>query len=146
MKKVGTLSPDDQVLVVGVGGVGMMGVQFAKAMFQSSKGKDWGPLAADIDDAKLEAAKKAGGLGRLQHQGAGRGQEADRRHQGRRLCGGRLRRLGKVVRLRQPGGAPRRQGDHRRPVRRRHEHADPDVPLPHDLHRRLDDGFAGRDA
>jgi D-arabinose 1-dehydrogenase-like Zn-dependent alcohol dehydrogenase len=32
----------------------MMGVQFAKAMF----GK--GPLAADIDDGKLEAAKKAG--------------------------------------------------------------------------------------
>ncbi|MBS0471101.1 MAG: alcohol dehydrogenase catalytic domain-containing protein [Proteobacteria bacterium] len=54
MKKVGHLGPDDQVLVVGVGGVGMMGVQFAKAMF----GK--GPLAADIDDAKLEAAKKAG--------------------------------------------------------------------------------------
>ncbi len=32
----------------------MMGVQFAKAMF----GK--GPIAADIDDGKLEAAKKAG--------------------------------------------------------------------------------------
>jgi D-arabinose 1-dehydrogenase-like Zn-dependent alcohol dehydrogenase len=54
MKKVGPLGPDDQVMVVGVGGVGMMGVQFAKALF----GK--GPLAADIDDAKLEAAKKAG--------------------------------------------------------------------------------------
>ncbi len=54
MKKVGTLGPDDQVLVVGVGGVGMMGVQFAKAMF----GK--GPLAADIDEGKLEAARKAG--------------------------------------------------------------------------------------
>jgi D-arabinose 1-dehydrogenase-like Zn-dependent alcohol dehydrogenase len=54
MKRIGTLGPDDQVLVVGVGGVGMMGVQFAKAMF----GK--GPLAADIDDGKLDAAKKAG--------------------------------------------------------------------------------------
>jgi D-arabinose 1-dehydrogenase-like Zn-dependent alcohol dehydrogenase len=54
MKKVGKLGPDDQVLVLGVGGVGMMGVQFAKAMF----GK--GPLAADIDDEKLEAARKAG--------------------------------------------------------------------------------------
>jgi len=54
MKKVGQLAKDDQVLVVGVGGVGMMGVQFAKALF----GK--GPLAADIDDEKLAAAKKAG--------------------------------------------------------------------------------------
>jgi D-arabinose 1-dehydrogenase-like Zn-dependent alcohol dehydrogenase len=54
MKKVGKLGPDDQVLVVGVGGVGMMGVQFAKALF----GK--GPLAADIDEGRLEAAKKAG--------------------------------------------------------------------------------------
>jgi D-arabinose 1-dehydrogenase-like Zn-dependent alcohol dehydrogenase len=54
MKKVGHLGPNDQVLVLGCGGVGMMGVQFAKAMF----GK--GPIAADIDDGKLEAAKKAG--------------------------------------------------------------------------------------
>ena len=54
MKKVGKLGRNDQVLVVGVGGVGMMGVQFAKALF----GK--GPLAADIDDGKLAAAKKAG--------------------------------------------------------------------------------------
>src|SRR3569623_486408 len=30
MKKIGKLGPNDQVLVVGVGGVGMMGVQFAK--------------------------------------------------------------------------------------------------------------------
>ena len=60
MKRIGKLGPDDQVLVVGVGGVGMMGVQFAKALFGPSKGKDWGPIAADIDEAKLEAAKKAG--------------------------------------------------------------------------------------
>lgn len=54
MKKVGELGPDDQVLVLGVGGVGMMGVQFAKALF----GK--GPLAADIDDERLATAKAAG--------------------------------------------------------------------------------------
>jgi D-arabinose 1-dehydrogenase-like Zn-dependent alcohol dehydrogenase len=54
MKKVGKLAPDDQVLVLGVGGVGMMGVQFAKSLL----GK--GPLAADIDEGRLEAAKKAG--------------------------------------------------------------------------------------
>ncbi len=54
MKRVGKLGPDDQVMVVGCGGVGMMGVQFARAMF----GK--GPLAADIVDEHLAAAKKAG--------------------------------------------------------------------------------------
>ncbi len=54
MKKVGKLGPEDNVLVLGCGGVGMMGVQFAKALF----GK--GPLAADIDEGRLEAAKKAG--------------------------------------------------------------------------------------
>ena len=54
MKKVGQLEPNDQIVVLGAGGVGMMGVQFARALY----GK--GPIAADIDEAKLEAAKKAG--------------------------------------------------------------------------------------
>jgi D-arabinose 1-dehydrogenase-like Zn-dependent alcohol dehydrogenase len=54
MKKVGKLGAADQVLVLGCGGVGMMGVQFAKSLF----GK--GPLAADIDEGRLDAAKKAG--------------------------------------------------------------------------------------
>ena len=54
MKKVGKLGPDDQIVVLGVGGVGMMGVQFARALY----GK--GPIAADIDEGRLEAAKKAG--------------------------------------------------------------------------------------
>jgi D-arabinose 1-dehydrogenase-like Zn-dependent alcohol dehydrogenase len=54
MKKVGALGPNDQVVVLGCGGVGMMGVQFARALF----GK--GPIAADIDAGRLEAAKKAG--------------------------------------------------------------------------------------
>jgi D-arabinose 1-dehydrogenase-like Zn-dependent alcohol dehydrogenase len=56
MKKVGPLGPDDQIVVLGVGGVGMMGVQFAKALY----GK--GPIAADIDAGRLEAAKKAGAV------------------------------------------------------------------------------------
>jgi D-arabinose 1-dehydrogenase-like Zn-dependent alcohol dehydrogenase len=54
MKKVGALGPGDQIVVLGCGGVGMMGIQFAKALY----GK--GPIAADIDDARLESAKKAG--------------------------------------------------------------------------------------
>lgn len=56
MKKVGKLGPDDQIVVLGVGGVGMMGVQFAKSLY----GK--GPIAADIDAGRLEAAKKAGAV------------------------------------------------------------------------------------
>jgi D-arabinose 1-dehydrogenase-like Zn-dependent alcohol dehydrogenase len=54
MKKIPTLGPKDEVLVVGAGGVGMMGVQFAKHLF----GK--GPLVADIDEGRLQAAMGAG--------------------------------------------------------------------------------------
>jgi D-arabinose 1-dehydrogenase-like Zn-dependent alcohol dehydrogenase len=54
MKKVGQPGPQDDVLVVGAGGVGMMGVQFAKHLF----GK--GPLVADIDAGRLQAAMGAG--------------------------------------------------------------------------------------
>jgi D-arabinose 1-dehydrogenase-like Zn-dependent alcohol dehydrogenase len=54
MKKLGDVSPEERVLVVGLGGVGMMGLQFAKAMFASA------PLGADVDPQKLQAAKGAG--------------------------------------------------------------------------------------
>ena len=42
------------VLLVGLGGVGMMGLAFAKALFPHA------PIVADIDPAKREAALKAG--------------------------------------------------------------------------------------
>jgi D-arabinose 1-dehydrogenase-like Zn-dependent alcohol dehydrogenase len=54
LKKLPALNADDRVLIVGAGGVGMMGIVFAKAMFGT------GPLVADIDPAKREAALKAG--------------------------------------------------------------------------------------
>ena len=54
MRKVGTLGKDDQVVVLGCGGVGSMGIEFAKALFGR------GPIAADIDDGRLDAAKMAG--------------------------------------------------------------------------------------
>ncbi|MGB5093778.1 MAG: alcohol dehydrogenase [Parvibaculum sp.] len=54
MKKLGDISPEERVLVVGLGGVGMMGLQFAKAMFDAA------PLGADVDDSKLQAARGAG--------------------------------------------------------------------------------------
>jgi D-arabinose 1-dehydrogenase-like Zn-dependent alcohol dehydrogenase len=53
MKKL-DVGDEERVLVVGLGGVGTMGLQFAKAMFKQA------PLGADVDDQKLEAAKKAG--------------------------------------------------------------------------------------
>lgn len=54
LKRLGTPASSDSIVIVGAGGVGMMGIQFAKAMF----GK--GPIVVDIDEAKLEAAKAAG--------------------------------------------------------------------------------------
>ena len=54
MKKIGHLTDEERVLVVGLGGVGMMGMQFAKAMFPAA------PLAADVDANKLQSAKGAG--------------------------------------------------------------------------------------
>jgi D-arabinose 1-dehydrogenase-like Zn-dependent alcohol dehydrogenase len=54
LKKVGKLGPGDEVMILGCGGVGMMGLQFAKSLFGKA------PLAADIDDGRLEAATKAG--------------------------------------------------------------------------------------
>ena len=54
LKKVGDPAPDDAILIVGLGGVGMMGLQFAKAMFNCRI------FAADIAEDKLEEAKKAG--------------------------------------------------------------------------------------
>jgi D-arabinose 1-dehydrogenase-like Zn-dependent alcohol dehydrogenase len=54
MKKVGALGPKDEVMVLGAGGVGMMGIQFARHLF----GK--GPLVADIDEGRLRAAMGAG--------------------------------------------------------------------------------------
>src|ERR1051325_10285926 len=54
MKKVGEPGPDYQIVVLGCGGVGIMGVEFARALYGKS------PIAADIVDTHLEAAKKAG--------------------------------------------------------------------------------------
>jgi D-arabinose 1-dehydrogenase-like Zn-dependent alcohol dehydrogenase len=54
MTKMPTPGPKDDILVVGAGGVGMMGLQFAKQLF----GK--GPLVADIDEGRLQAAMGAG--------------------------------------------------------------------------------------
>ncbi|WP_439816714.1 alcohol dehydrogenase [Zavarzinia sp. CC-PAN008] len=54
LKKLGELGPNDPILIVGAGGVGMMGIQIFRALFGR------GPLVADIDPAKREAALAAG--------------------------------------------------------------------------------------
>jgi D-arabinose 1-dehydrogenase-like Zn-dependent alcohol dehydrogenase len=54
IRKIGALSADDQILVIGCGGVGLMGIQFARAL----TGRD--PIAADIDESRLAIARNAG--------------------------------------------------------------------------------------
>jgi len=54
LRKVGELREGERVVIVGAGGVGMNAVQIAKAAF----GID--PIVCDIDQGKLDAAKKAG--------------------------------------------------------------------------------------
>jgi len=54
MRKAGRPEPGEQIVVLGCGGVGMMGIEFAKSLFGAA------PIAADIDDDRLDAAKDAG--------------------------------------------------------------------------------------
>ncbi len=54
MKKVGQPSNHDKILIVGLGGVGMMGLQFSQALFGQY------PIGADVDDKKLKEASRAG--------------------------------------------------------------------------------------
>jgi D-arabinose 1-dehydrogenase-like Zn-dependent alcohol dehydrogenase len=55
LKKIRTAYEGESILIVGLGGVGMMGLQFARAMFPDKK-----IIGADIDPAKLDAAMAAG--------------------------------------------------------------------------------------
>ncbi len=57
LKKLGALGPKDPLLIVGLGGVGMMGFQFARALFGGS------PHVADVDPGKLEKARSLGAGG-----------------------------------------------------------------------------------
>jgi alcohol dehydrogenase, propanol-preferring len=52
--KNANLKPDDNVVIVGTGGLGLMAIQLAKAVTASRI------IAMDIDDKKLEVAKKEG--------------------------------------------------------------------------------------
>jgi propanol-preferring alcohol dehydrogenase len=48
------LKPDDNVVIVGTGGLGLMAIQLAKAVTGANI------VALDLDDQKLEVAKKNG--------------------------------------------------------------------------------------
>jgi len=54
MKKLGAVGKQDPIVIVGLGGVGMMGLQFARAMFDAPI------VGVDVDQSKLDAALKAG--------------------------------------------------------------------------------------
>jgi len=54
LRKLEPLGQGDQILLIGAGGVGMMAIAFARALYGT------GPLVADIDPAKREAALAAG--------------------------------------------------------------------------------------
>jgi len=54
LKKLAPPDPSEHILLIGCGGVGMMAIQFALALFGRA------PLVADIDRGRLEAARAAG--------------------------------------------------------------------------------------
>ncbi|MEG9861426.1 MAG: alcohol dehydrogenase [Parvularculales bacterium] len=54
LKKVQSHNPNERVMIVGLGGVGMMGLQFARSLFEAA------PLVADVDPHKLQEAMGAG--------------------------------------------------------------------------------------
>lgn len=54
LKKLAPLHPDDSVLIIGAGGVGLSGVRFARHVLGVS------PIVADIDQAKWPLALEAG--------------------------------------------------------------------------------------
>ncbi len=55
LKKVRTAYEGETIAIVGLGGVGMMGLQFARAMFPQNR-----IIGCDIDPKKLDAAMDAG--------------------------------------------------------------------------------------
>ncbi|MEX2131383.1 MAG: alcohol dehydrogenase [Pseudohongiellaceae bacterium] len=54
LKKLGKVTANDPVVIIGAGGVGMMAIQIALSVFKIN------PIVVDIDAAKLEAASRLG--------------------------------------------------------------------------------------
>jgi D-arabinose 1-dehydrogenase-like Zn-dependent alcohol dehydrogenase len=54
LKKIAPIANNNSLVIIGAGGVGMMALQIAQAAFSIN------PIVVDIDDSKLELAKKSG--------------------------------------------------------------------------------------
>jgi D-arabinose 1-dehydrogenase-like Zn-dependent alcohol dehydrogenase len=54
LKKVAPLTPDDPLLIIGAGGVGLSGIRFAKTLYGVS------PIVAEVHRAKWDVARAAG--------------------------------------------------------------------------------------
>jgi D-arabinose 1-dehydrogenase-like Zn-dependent alcohol dehydrogenase len=65
LRKVGKLGPNDKLLIIGAGGVGMAGVRLAKAVTGVA------PIVADIDPAKRQAALENGAVEAIDPGGQG---------------------------------------------------------------------------
>ena len=55
LKKLDNMEKDECIVIVGLGGVGFMGLQLARALFPAQR-----IIAVDVDSSKLEAAENAG--------------------------------------------------------------------------------------
>ena len=117
------------ILVIGAGGVGLMGVRFAKAVL----GRE--PIVADIDENKRQLALENGASAVVDPR------DKEARKQIMELTGGtgvgggdRLRRRRGLGAVRLARARPRRTADRGRPVRRHLLDADADVRL-HRQHR-----------
>ena len=123
------------ILVIGAGGVGLMGVRFAKSVL----GRE--PIVADIDEKQAQArpGERRVRRPRSARQGSAQADHGpDRRH--RRRCGDRLRRRRGLRAVRRARTRPRRTAGRRRPVRRHLLHAVADVRF----HRLPDHGLRDR--
>ncbi len=99
------------ILLVGLGGVGMMGLALARAMFKEP------PIVADIDAEKREGSARGRRGARLRSVRSAGPQGVNGRDR-RRVLGLRFRRFGKVAAICDRRARPRRQSRGHRTARR----------------------------
>ena len=116
LKRLAERAQHAPVLLLGLGGVGMMGLALARAMFAAP------PLVADIDAGKAQRGARGRRRGGLRPERCQRAQSHPDRD-GRRFGGVRLRRLGPFAAIRHRRARTRRQGRGDGPPWRRFHHA-----------------------
>ena len=100
LKRLADRAARAPLLLVGLGGVGLMGLALARAMYGTA------PYVADIDAKKREAALAAGAQGAFDPADPN-ARKALLKGERRYLCGGRFRRLRQVARLSRPACWPK---------------------------------------